>query len=118
MGENSHGQDIFQDRLRRARQIRGLQQGELALKAGLPPASISHFENGTRKPSFDNLRRLSQALDVSADFLLGRVDQVDLGAASDPLYRHVENLSADDRGLAEELLKVLAAKSRKDKEGG
>ena len=36
-------------------------------------SAISHFETGTRKPSFDNLRRLADALDVTTDYLLGRV---------------------------------------------
>lgn len=117
MSEDTQGPDVFQERLKRARQVRELQQGELAQKAGLPPASISHFESGTRKPSFDNLRRLAKALEVSTDYLLGRVEQMDLGASSDPIYRHVENLSGRDRELAEEFLKVLAAKSQKDKEG-
>lgn len=116
--QGPEGPDVFQERVKRARQVRGLHQGELAMKAGLPPASISHFESGSRKPSFDNLRRLAKALDVSTDYLLGRVDQMGLGAASDPIYRHVENLSERDRELAEDFLKLLAAKSQKDKQGG
>jgi len=118
MSEEAPGSDIFQERLRMARKIRDLRQGELAARAGLPAASISHFEGGTRKPSFDNLRRLAQALEVSTDYLLGRVDQLELNAGSDPIYRHVENLTGRDREIAEEFLKVLAEKNRKDREGG
>lgn len=42
-------------------------------------APISHFETGTRRPSFDNLVRLVNALDVSADYLLGRTDAMEAG---------------------------------------
>lgn len=112
MSENTPQPDIFQERLRAARRLREMDQAQLAAKAGLPAASISHFEKGNRKPSFDNLRRLARALDVSTDFLLGTVDEVGLGAAGQTLYRHVENLSDEDRSLAEGIMKLLADKNR------
>ncbi|MDA8381618.1 MAG: helix-turn-helix transcriptional regulator, partial [Betaproteobacteria bacterium] len=46
MSENSLPPDIFQERLRTARRMRGMEQAQLAAKAGLPAASISHFEKG------------------------------------------------------------------------
>src|SRR5262245_26970266 len=94
--------EVFPDRLRKARYIRELDQSRLAERAGLPSSSISHFEAGSRKPSFENLRRLANALEVSTDFLLGRVDEPEANAQVDPLYRHVQNLSAEDRDLAQE----------------
>jgi len=115
MSENSV-HDMFPVRLKAARQMRGLGQAELAVKAGLPAASISHFEGGSRKPSFDNLRRLAKALNASTDYLLGRVDDIGgSGVASDPLYRHVQNLSGRDREIAEDFLKVLSDKNRNDR---
>lgn len=114
MSENMPQPDIFQERLRAARRMRGMEQAQLAAAAGLPAASISHFEKGNRKPSFDNLRRLARALDVSTDFLLGTVDEVGLGAAGQELYRHVEKLSDEDRRLAEGFMELLAKKNRPD----
>ncbi len=104
--------DVFQERLRLARQMREWQQADLAARAGLPAASISHFESGTRKPSFDNLRRLASALEVSTDYLLGRVANPGMGGG-DQLNRHVENLTGADRELAEQMLKLLAERNRK-----
>ena len=52
-----------------AREMRGLSQAELGKKAQLQPTAISHFETGGRAPSFDNLRRLADALNVSTDYL-------------------------------------------------
>lgn len=107
--------DVFTERLKAARQVRGLGQAELAAKSGLPTTSISHFESGNRKPSFDNLRRLAKALDASTDYLLGRVaDLGGAGAVGDQLYRDVKNLSGRDRELAQDFMKLLAAKSRTD----
>ena len=108
--------NVFQARLRDARVARELGQAELAVKAKLPATSISHFESGSRKPSFENLRRLALALEVSTDYLLGRVDRMDLGVAGDPLYRHMEKLTGRDREYAEVFLKALADKSRGGKE--
>jgi transcriptional regulator with XRE-family HTH domain len=102
--------DVFPIRLRHARMLRALDQAALAARAGLPASSISHFEGGSRKPSFDNLRRLANALDVSTDFLLGRVEEPEANAQADPLYRHVQNLSAADRELAQAFLQLLVAR--------
>lgn len=104
---------VFSVRLRTARELRGLSQGELAARAGLPPTSISHFESGTRKPSFDNLRRLANTLEVTADYLLGRVDEPDQTGHADPLYRDVAKLSAADRELAMDFMRMLSARGKK-----
>ena len=57
--------DIFAKRLRQARKHLELSQEELAREAKLPLGTISHFESGSRKPSFDNLRRLADALGIT-----------------------------------------------------
>lgn len=102
--------DLFPERLREARKALGLEQAQLAAKAALPPTSISHFEAGSRKPSFDTLRLLAQALDVTTDYLLGRVDDPTMGQAPEPLYRDMQKLTAKDRELAEGFIALLASK--------
>ena len=104
--------DDFPARLQAARELRGLNQSELATRASLQPSAVSHFETGTRKPSFDNLKRLADALDVTTDYLLGRVDVHDALAGADELHRHYGRLSADDRTIAEELVKILAQRTK------
>lgn len=61
----------FAVRLKQARETRHLTQEALAEKVGLHPSHIGHYEAGTRKPSYDNLRDLCLALRVSGDILLG-----------------------------------------------
>ena len=95
-----------------------MSQAELAGVAGLPPSSIAHFERGTRKPSFDNLRKLAIALDVTTDYLLGRVDSPDAAAAADPLYRHGAKLTAEDRQLATDFIQMLAERDAKSRKNG
>jgi transcriptional regulator with XRE-family HTH domain len=103
---------VFPERLRSAREYRGLNQGELAQKAGMQPSAISHFETGTRKPSFDNLRILADALDVTTDYLLGRVDDFKALAGADRLHRHYESLDGSDRKMADDLITMLAKRAQ------
>lgn len=110
--------DAFPDRLRAARDLRGYSQGALAERAKMPPTSIAHFEGGARKPSFDTLRRLANALEVTTDYLLGRVEQPDLAEAGDPFFRDVGKLTGHDRELAKDFLKMLADRHEAKKKDG
>lgn len=106
--------EAFEGRLRSAREARQLSQGELAERTGMQPSAVSHFETGTRKPSFENLRRLADALGVSTDYLLGRTDAMaGSGASTDQLHRHYAGLSAEYREVAEDFLRVLARKGKR-----
>jgi transcriptional regulator with XRE-family HTH domain len=107
--------EIFPERLRAARDYRGLSQGQLAQKAGLQPSAVSHFETGARKPSFDNLRLLADTLDVTTDYLLGRVSEFKALAGADTLHRHYDALQDADRRFADDLITHLANKARADK---
>lgn len=102
---------VFPERLRTAREYRGLNQGELAQRAGMQPSAISHFETGARKPSFDNLRILADSLDVSTDYLLGRVEEFKALAGADRLHRHYESLKGSDRKMADDLIDMLAKRT-------
>lgn len=116
MTDETTPSQVFSERLREARKLRGYSQEELAAKAEMPPTTIAHFETGTRKPSFELLRRLAVALEITTDFLLGRVDSPELAQAGDPLYRDIGRLSGNDREIAKDFLKMLADRnSKKDK---
>jgi transcriptional regulator with XRE-family HTH domain len=89
--------------------MRKLTQIELGTKANLPSTSIAHFEAGKRKPSFDNLRKLAEALEVTTDYLLGRVAEPSMAEAGDVLFRDIGKLSDYDRRIAENFLKMLTS---------
>ena len=107
-------QEIFRKRLKIAREKRNLTQNELGQKANLPPSSIAHFETGSRKPSLANLRRLAIALEVTTDYLLGRVDNFTLiEQEGDSIFRDIENLSTKDLEFAKQMLRALAERNIK-----
>jgi len=105
----------FPARLKQARELRGLNQADLAQKCGLQPSAISHFETGGRAPSFENLKRLSNALSVTTDFLIGRSEAPSLsGANAEQLFRKIENLSSEDLKMLEGMADLLAQKKKPD----
>jgi transcriptional regulator with XRE-family HTH domain len=65
---------VFSMRLQAARGIRNITLSGLRQITGIDAAQIANFEAGRRKPSMDNLKKLSVGLDVSADYLLGTTD--------------------------------------------
>jgi transcriptional regulator with XRE-family HTH domain len=111
MSKKNAPSEEFKDRLKKARELRELKQNELADRAKLPASSIAHMEAGTRKPSFDNLKRLAIALEVTTDYLLGRVDEPGLAEAGDPLFRDIGKLTDSDREYARDFLKMLAQRN-------
>lgn len=63
---------IFEKRLREVRKSKKTTQKELAEQIGISQKSYSHWENGKTEPSFENLVKLADLLDVSLDWLFGR----------------------------------------------
>lgn len=93
-----------------------MSQVELARATGLPASSITHFESGARKPSFDSLGKLASALKVTTDYLLGRVDVVDAAVPDDPLARYGAHLSTHDRKLVEDFMRMLIERADRKRE--
>jgi transcriptional regulator with XRE-family HTH domain len=62
---------ILSQRLRDARRSRSYTRFDLARKAGIRENYIILYENGRRLPNLKNLQRIADALEVSADYLLG-----------------------------------------------
>lgn len=69
--DNKINAEIFRSRLKTIRENKEWTQEKLAKKIGLPPSQISHMEKGRRVPSFYNLIKLAQGLNVSLDCLIG-----------------------------------------------
>ena len=107
--------ELFPERLRAARELRDLSQGELADRARLQPSAISHFETGGRKPSFENLRRLADALSVSTDYLLGRRDDPGaVGGEVEALFKDLENATTEDQQFIRDLLAARRTRKGQD----
>lgn len=111
MSNMTENEQEFGDRLIAAREARGLNQTELAKLTGLQPAAIGHFERNRRKPSFANIRVLAKALGVTADYLLGRAEDMK-GATT--AFRGEENLTNADRDHIQMMIDLINTKKRGD----
>ena len=64
------------ERIRELRKERGLNQDQLAELASLNRVTVAKYESGRVEPGAQALSRIADALEVSADTLLGRSDEV------------------------------------------
>lgn len=110
--------------LRQVRQSRGMSLRELAAKADLSTSYLSDLENGRRgAPTAPVLARLADALDVSADVLLGRKSPTPLLDEADVVFANkLRQISIEDRLIIERILDNAVARQREEerrqKEGG
>ncbi|MBA4543819.1 MULTISPECIES: helix-turn-helix transcriptional regulator [Thermoactinomyces] len=65
---------MFSARLRAARKSLGLNQKDLAKKIGVKPTTYSNWETDVALPRAEELKKLSNVLGVSIDYLLGVTD--------------------------------------------
>ena len=64
----------FGNNLKKIRQECNLTQEELAKKINTSRSNIANYENDKNMPSIDMLNKLSEILDCSIDYLLGKTD--------------------------------------------
>jgi len=73
-GEESLLLSRFGAAVRRRRQVLGISQEELALRAGLHRTYVGDVERGTRNVSLRNIRRLAAALGCTISDLMRGLD--------------------------------------------
>ncbi len=61
----------FKEKIKAARKNAGYTQQQVADATGIPRATISRLESGTRQPELENLGKLIDFYEVSADWILG-----------------------------------------------
>jgi transcriptional regulator with XRE-family HTH domain len=63
--------DKFNENLRTARERKGISQKDLAESIGVAKSTYSLYESGNREPNVQTIKKIADALNVSADELLG-----------------------------------------------
>lgn len=64
----------FSERLKTLRKEAGLTQVDVAEKLGISQPAYASWERGVKKPTQENLVKLSKILYVSVDYLLGNTE--------------------------------------------
>lgn len=65
---------VLAERIKELRKARGMNQKALAEAVGATQGAVSQWELGIAEPRGRQIARLAEALDVSADYLLGRTE--------------------------------------------
>ncbi len=80
-------------RIREVRSLRGLTSEQLSETVHLSSESLRHIEIGASKPSLKKLYAIAEALDVSLDYLTGRIPELRDAIISD----YAKDLNLDEK---------------------
>ncbi len=104
------------EKLKQARKQKGLTQGQLAKKIGADIQRISKYERGVLIPTTEIMVKLSDALDVSLDYLLKNGKNRVAGKIRDTelidQFIQVDTLPEKDRHILKALLEAFIKKHR------
>ena len=107
--------DKVVSRIKLRRRELKMTQTELANVANLTPAAISQFESETRKPSFNTLSSLSDALKVTTDYLLGKEERRYDDLLADPkvstMFKGMMEFTEKDKDTLYEFYEFLKTKA-------
>lgn len=94
------------NRIAEFRRARGLNQDELAELAMLSRISIARYETGKIEPGAKALGRIAEALEISTDVLLGRIEE-DPGKKTEPQTIEARTVSAGMDKLPKEQREMI-----------
>lgn len=87
------------ERIKEQRNKMRLTQKQLAEKVSVSPQVISNWERGYTEPSGEDIARLSEVLNCSSDYLLGKTD------IPDRIEKSNIKISKDEKDIAKRLQK-------------
>jgi len=93
----------FGERLMEARKKRQLSQEELAALIGTKGPAVGRYERGVAKPTIEVAIKLTNALDTSLDYLVGKTD-VEFDQAVLKRLRDISVLPDEDKNF---MLRVI-----------
>jgi transcriptional regulator with XRE-family HTH domain len=110
----------LEEKVRRLREKRGMNQKQLAEASNITQATISRIESGQVKElKSEALKRLASALGVTVDYLVDKTSQLTLNdlVQSDPTARYIlqgyEKLSATGREQLRNFVRFLEEQEAK-----
>lgn len=102
----------FGQRLRHLRKQKNLSQHDVGEMTDMHYTNISRYERGLAMPNSEKLKRLSEALGISGDFLIGGTVEDAAKASFDDRellnqFQQVQKLPAEDKNLVKRFLDAL-----------
>jgi transcriptional regulator with XRE-family HTH domain len=104
-------------KLRSLRAEKGLSQAALGEISGVNSKLLSKYENERIVPTADTLRKIAQALQISADYLIfDNAPKNGICVLNDlelfEKFQEVENMSLEDRTMIKNMIDALIIKSK------
>lgn len=99
--------DTFSERLAKLLKMRGMRQKDLAEKAAITEAALSHYLKGDRTPRSSVLARIAEALGTTSDYLMEGIPQShadEIGYAKRLIARNVDQMSPEEK---REIMSIL-----------
>jgi transcriptional regulator with XRE-family HTH domain len=100
----------FGARLAKIREEAGFTQSSLARAVGLSQSAVSQIEAGERNPSYETIRQIAEAMNLSPAHLVGG-EVEGLSEEETALFRQYRGLGEDARRELEQYASYLRAKS-------
>ena len=114
---------LITKRIREACDKQSIEMSQFEAKLGISRGLISRWGNGTSKPSSETLINISNILDISLDYLIGKSDimgtseQIVKDEDVLTIQRARENMSTSDSEKMMKLLKITFAEYFPDDKG-
>ncbi len=99
--------ETFNERLAMLLQRKSMTQKELAEKAGVTEAAMSHYLKGDRTPRATVIARIADALETTVDYLMGgnEIDSIrEISYAKRLIARNAHQMSKEEKL---EIIKIL-----------
>lgn len=109
---------ILAENLRNLRRKKGYTQSQLAELSGVSRRIVVHYENYVRKPVYENVQKMADALGVSMDELIGKTESRKAKKQDEASYkimkkvRIIEKLPIRDQNMIFNLINSLAKKNK------
>jgi transcriptional regulator with XRE-family HTH domain len=100
----------FGRRLARVREDAGFTQSSLARAVGISQSAISQIEADERNPSYETIRQIAEAMNLSPAYLVGG-EVEGLTESEQALFRQYRGLTDDAKRELEQFADYLRAKS-------
>jgi len=106
-------------KIKELRKEQGLSQGKLGKRklSGVHEKLVSKYENERIIPTADTLKKIAQALHISADYLIfenvpkeGRTELTDLELFS--MFKEVEQMKEEDRETVKSMIDAMIVRSK------
>lgn len=81
----------FGEKIKKARKKSGLTQSQLGNKLGVSASMLAQYETGKRKPKIETLLKLSEAMGVPLDELIGLEEEEKTSPDTEPPVSEEEN---------------------------